>query len=427
VINDIDTGAEVNRFSLAGKMDFVQSVDWARAGGWIAVGGTHVSKSLIALVKPDGTGFRSLAENGSSPLWGASGRYLYFLRPVSGGADLFRFDIDQRTGRERGPPRVVLSGLPVGAFGVGRISLNQEATTLVYEKAISDVHIWATTLDGALGAFRPRSRQLTSGTRQHATPDLSGDGKSVTFVRGESGAESLFVLPFAGTSAPRWVPTPPGRVVQPRWSPDAARIAFGLRDSSRTAVFMATLAGDSVVKIGTRQPTTFPMIAWSPDGNGLVFAVEGLRELVLINLIDGRDQSLGWKSSDRVFEPRFSPDGKEILATSFPDVNVPDVLARTSIGSDKWVRTPTKFPNIRLLRWTPDGWVYAAVFPGPRQRTAIYRMRGSGGSLRLYTELPVDCDFQQVAMSVNARQFVCAVERSQPDVWMVQNFDLDRQ
>jgi hypothetical protein len=50
-----------------------------------------------------------------------------------------------------------------------------------------------------------------------------------------------------------------------------------------------------------------------------------------------------------------------------------------------------------------------------------------GGSLRLYTELPVDCDFQQVAMSGDARQFVCAVERSQPDVWMVQNFDLDRQ
>jgi hypothetical protein len=424
VINDIATGAEVHRISLAGKMDFVQAVDWATAGGWIAVGGTHAGKSLIALVKPDGTGFRALAENGYSPVWGASGGYLYFLRTVSGGADLLRFAIDQRSGQERGPPKIVLSGLSVGAFGV---SVNQDATTLVYEKAVPDVHIWATILDGPLGAFRPRSWQLTSGTRRHGTPDLSADGKGVAFVRGESGSESLFVLPFAGTSSPRWVPTPSGRVFQPRWAPDGSRIAFGLQDSNATAVFIAALAGDSLVKVGARQPTMYPMLAWSPDGNGIVFAVEGWRELVLSSLAEGRDKSLGWKSSDRVLEPRFSPDGKEILATSYPDINAPDALARTTVGSDRWVRTGTAIRNIRLLRWTPDGWVYAAVFPGPRQRTAIYRMHGSGGSLKLYTELPVECDFQQVAMAANARQFVCAVERSQPDVWMVQNFDLDRQ
>ena len=424
VVNDLATGAEVHRFSLAGKMDFVQTVDWAAAGGWIAVGGTHAGKSLIALVKPDGTGFRALADNGYSPLWGADGGHLYFLRTVSGGADLLRFAIDQKIGQERGPPRLVLSGLPVSASGV---SVNKDATTLVYEKAVSDVHIWATMLDGPLGAFRPRSWQLTSGTRRHATPDLSADGRSVTFVRGESGAESLFVLPFAGTSSPRWIPTPSGRVFQPRWAPDGSRIAFGLQDSSATAVFIAALAGDSLVKAGARQPTIFPMIAWSPDGNRLVFAVEGLRELVLINLAEGRDKRLGWKSTDRVIEPRFSPDGKEILATSYPDINAPDALARTTVGSDRWVRTGTAIRNIRLLRWTPDGWVYAAVFPGPRQRTAIYRMQASGGSLKLYTELPIECDFQQVAMAANARQFVCAVERSRPDVWMVQNFDLDRQ
>jgi hypothetical protein len=53
----------------------------------------------------------------------------------------------------------------------------------------------------------------------------------------------------------------------------------------------------------------------------------------------------------------------------------------------------------------------------------VHRMRASGGGLQPYLELPIHCDFNEISMSADARHFVCTVERFEPDVWMVQNFD----
>jgi hypothetical protein len=101
-----------------------------------------------------------------------------------------------------------------------------------------------------------------------------------------------------------------------------------------------------------------------------------------------------------------------------------DGIARTTVGTGKWSHTKTEIPNVRFLRWTPDGWIYAAVTAGSPDRPAgVHRMRASGGGLQPYLELPIHCDFNEISMSADARHFVCTVERFEPDVWMVQNFD----
>jgi serine/threonine-protein kinase len=411
VIQDILSGAEVQRISLDGKLGDTKAVDWAADGSWIAFCAYRVGGDVIALIKPNGSGFRVLVD-GCDPRW--LGERLYFKRRSEGGSDLFRLDIDLRSGEARGEPTLVLSGIGDG------LSITQDAGTLVYSRAPGNIHIWGIELEGRRGAFRPRTRQLTSGTQWHGSPDITADGRNVAFVSDDA----LFVMPFAGDSSPRWVATPSGGVVEPRWSPDGSKIAFALMDSSGTGLFVADQGTGRVAKVGTRGPNIMPELSWSPDGGRLVFAWDGRRQLFFVDLATGRDTSLQWDSQYRVFSPRWSPDGREIVATDFVGTDAMDWFARTTVGSGKWMHTKTEISNIRFLRWTADGWIYAAVTVGPPDMpAAVHRMRATGGRFEPYIKPPIHCDLSQMAMSADARRFVCTVERYEPDVWMVQNFD----
>lgn len=411
VIQDILSGTEIERISLDGKLGDIKGIDWAADGRWIAFCAYRVGGDVIALIKPDGSGYRVLVD-GCDPRW--LGERLYFKRASEGGSDLFRLDVDLGSGESRGEPTLVLSGIGEG------LSITRDAGTLVYSRAPGNIHIWAIELEGRRGAFRPRTRQLTSGTRWHGSPDISTDGRSVAFVSDDA----LFVVPFAGDSSPRWVATPSGGVVEPRWSPDGSKIAFALQDSSGAGLFVADQATGRVAKVGTRGPNIMPELSWSPDGGRLVFAWAGRRQLFAVDLATGRDTSLQWDSQYRVFTPRWSPDGREIVATDFVGNDAMDWVARTTVGTGRWAHTKTEIPNIRFLRWTADGWIYAAVSVGTADRPiAVQRMLSSGGQFEPYLEPPIHCDLREMSMSADARRFVCTVERYEPDVWMAQNFD----
>jgi hypothetical protein len=143
-----------------------------------------------------------------------------------------------------------------------------------------------------------------------------------------------------------------------------------------------------------------------------------------VDIATGRETDLQFDSLYRAYTPRWSPDGREIIATDFIGVDAPDGIARTIVGSGKWNHQKTEIPNIRFLRWTADGWIYAAVsVGGPSSTASVHRMRASGGRLQPYLRLPLHCDPREMAMSADARRFVCVVERYEPDVWMVQSFD----
>ena len=116
------------------------------------------------------------------------------------------------------------------------------------------------------------------------------------------------------------------------------------------------------------------------------------------------------------------------MATNFIGVAANDGIAHTTVGSGQWQYRETKIPNIRFLRWTGDGWIYAAVtVGGPDRKLSVSRMRGPRGEFQPYLELPINCDLREISMSADARRFVCTVERYEPDVWMAQNTSVTSQ
>jgi dipeptidyl aminopeptidase/acylaminoacyl peptidase len=237
--------------------------------------------------------------------------------------------------------------------------------------------------------------------------------------------EGLFVMPFAGDGASRRVTKPSGTMYEPRWAPDGSKIAFALEDSAGARLLIADQATGGLIKVRTREANLAPELAWSQDGSRLLFAANGRRQLFFLELDTGRDSSLHWEQPYRAFSPRWSPDGRKVIATAFAGVDESDGIARTFVGSGKWNHTVTEIPNIRFLRWTADGWIYAGVtVGGPGQPPAVHRMRASAGRLEPYLNLPIHCDIREMAMSADARRFVCTVERFEPDVWLVENLDL---
>jgi dipeptidyl aminopeptidase/acylaminoacyl peptidase len=82
-----------------------------------------------------------------------------------------------------------------------------------------DTSIWVVPADGSAP---PRS--LTSGTRD-SSPRWSSDGRKLAFVRSAGGPPQIFVLPFAGGEAAAVTDLPRGAGA-PLWSPDGRRIAF---------------------------------------------------------------------------------------------------------------------------------------------------------------------------------------------------------
>jgi len=140
--------------------------------------------------------------------------------------------------------------------------------------------------------------QITSGKRGAAQPAFSPDGRWVAFARNvsrdpdrEPERGDLFVVSAAG-GRPRLVPTPPGPVGYPRFSPDGRRIAYLGHDDledpwyEQLRVWVVPADGRGQARCVARRfdqtayDTTITdivggpgMIAphWSPDGRWLFF------------------------------------------------------------------------------------------------------------------------------------------------------------
>jgi len=199
--------------------------------------------------------------------------------------------------------------------------------------------------DAKLGDFVPYLGGISAGD-----VDFTRDGEWVTYVSYPEG--TLWRSKVDG-SARLQLTYPPMRAALAHWSPDGQQIAFsGTAPGRPWKVFLISKDG------GSAQPVTQDEVqevdpTWSADGNTLAF---GHRDRInpehtfieLFNLKTRQTSQL--PGSQRIFAPRWSPDGRSILALSYDSSK----LLLYDVKSGQWRQLNTKFDSFGYLAWSPD-------------------------------------------------------------------------
>jgi eukaryotic-like serine/threonine-protein kinase len=395
------------------RLDGLTAVDAAWSPGGESIVYSHERALYVA--KADGTESRKLVELpgvASWPRWSPDGKLIRFtvtdpLRDPqnqwpsmwevsAGGSNLHRL----LEGWSSPPAECCGSWTPDGRYFV--FQARREGRT----------NVWATREHGRL--FERLNRQpmlLTAGPMDLHAPLVSREGNQLFVVgvqrRGELvryESESGHFVPYlSGISAEQlsfskdgeWaayitIPEgtlwrskldgsqklqltyPPLQAVLPRWSPDGHQIAFVARTrnqpwkvhtiSSDGGSFQRLMAGDRI----ELDPD------WSPDGNSLVFGGSSRNQGIAVQLLDFKTHQVSTlPGSEGLFSPRWSPDGRYVIALTPGLANQAEIF---DFDTRKWqhlVGVSAAYPN-----WSRDGkYVYFQSSEGSED--GIYRVRVS--------------------------------------------------
>jgi Tol biopolymer transport system component len=177
----------------------------------------------------------------------------------------------------------------------------------------------------------------------------------------------------------------PTEVGLPRWSPDGRQIAFSSREPGKLWQISVISSTNDQPKQLTSGDTDYGDPSWSPDGNSLVFGewasrIRGSHANALHILDLGTRQVRDVPDSAELYSPRWSPDGRYLLAISadFQKLVLYDFSQR------KWedlVTKPASYPN-----WSHDG--KCVYFNNPYDRALpVYRICLSDRKLQHVVDL----------------------------------------
>jgi Tol biopolymer transport system component len=289
--------------------------------------------------------------------------------------------------------RLVVSGeAPAAVAGAsrptGRFSARLSRSSLIVIGTV----IMATLLGGAFAWRLMKSKpvpsahvsefdpvRLTHDLSSDTYPTWSPDGKQIAFISNREGQPAIFVMNADGSGVRR---IHNGLAVsdEARWQPDG-RIGFrGGRN-----IYTMKPDGSDVIRVNTSGTL-------SPNGRQILFAKEvvpGEGDELFVANADGRNSRRLTHNKITDTDPGWSPDGKKIVYTSFPDGHYPNgsicVINSDGSGLTRLTNEPLK---ALLPFWSPDGTRIA--FTARDDRNVIYVMNADGRNQMKLTDLATD-------------------------------------
>ncbi len=234
----------------------------------------------IGTMKPDGTDFRRLTEDGVSrkPRLSPDGERIAYISGMDEAKSLYVMWAD---GTEK--KRLLKKQFAIHDIRWSPLS-NAILVVLEIDRVKERLENWVVTVDGKIERWR---------TKQWAEGWLHWDPKGEKVK--EPHRRLLEVLP----NGTRW----------PKWSPDAKWIAF-------TTEGHLALAAPEIVSMGRRwflqrnEPPCENIEEWSPDGTQLLFYTSG--EICVATIENGKFKSYLNLSLYRGRDATWSPDGSQI-------------------------------------------------------------------------------------------------------------------
>ncbi len=216
--------------------------------------------------------------------------------------------------------------------------------------------------------------------------DFSRDGKWVAYVTYPEGA--LWRSKLDGSKRLQ-LTFPPILAALPRWSPDGRWIAFNAQASDKLwKIYLISAEGGNPEQLISEERSVIDA-TWSPDGKSLAFGRMGGWEgfsaataTKAIHLFDMKTRQVSTvPGSEGLFSPRWSPDGRYIVAlTSLTPLSVDQFrLKLFNFTTHKWADLGD-LADVGYPSWSRDG---QYIYFDRNLGSGLYRQRLSDSKLEL--------------------------------------------
>jgi DNA-binding winged helix-turn-helix (wHTH) protein/Tol biopolymer transport system component len=371
-------GTEAHKLVSAGN-DLCQIV-WSPDGGAIR----FTMKDRIWEVSSIGSGLHEVIPgwHGLSAnccgRWTSDGKFFLFL------SDGQIWALDERRGLLRKPPDKPIQ-LTQGPISWGRPPGKYLSSAFwggpIPSKDGSKIFALGFSPRGELSRFDATTKQFQPflGGISAQGVVFSKDGKSIAYVSYPEG--TLWKANRDGSN-PVQLTDAPLEAILPRWSPDGKLISFAVDYPGPNGGFYVVSAdGGSPRKILPEDRHMDGFLTWSPDGHRMVgtsTSPDGKRVLRILNL-DTR-QSTTIAGSDGLFSPRWSPDGRYIVAASWDGNHLKIFDFNTQQWSELQQEGVPDSPE-----WSADGqYIYFRRVVGD---LGLFRIRIHGGTAEKIADL----------------------------------------
>ncbi len=167
---------------------------------------------------------------------------------------------------------------------------------------------------------------------------LSPDGKRVAAIKEDLDNESadLFVLDIATHATARLTTSARTEFVSAAvWSPDSTRLAYVVMRAGKESVLVRAANGQGPEQLLYNNPGAFMDLSdWSQDGRFLTFSISDIKggALYVLSVEGGPDRKPVeiFHSDLRIFEARYSPDGRYLSYIVLDKTDKGEIFVRSS-------------------------------------------------------------------------------------------------
>jgi Tol biopolymer transport system component len=346
------------------------------------------------------------------PIWTPDGRELYFASNRGGAMNLWRIGIDEATGKTRGAPEPVTTGVQAAAE---LPSLSKDGRRLAFRSRVGSIN-------PILIPFDPVTRRagtptlIDSSTSTRIPSAVSPDGRLIAYTNLSEHQEDLFISARDG-SGMRRITDDPARDRLPIWMPDGKSLLFYSNRGGEFEIWSIDVDGGSLRKVFGSKGDDLIYPIPSPTGDRMVVTTIAGKTLMLTSTgTEVRELETSSVGSQNNLMTDWSPDGRRLAgiirsAGGTPiGIGVYDVESRVR-------RTLT--PDVSsMVRWLPDS-RHVIYFDLIKSQLVVVDA-DNGRREVIDVKLPLPPSLQGIAVAPDGRALLYGGLRAEADIWIVE-------